>query len=201
MSFNIYLTSKWDTAADGIWTTHEGQELYRTIDPWTSSTVTIERATASGPNATYSTLATLRFRDFHSDVLKFGGNEYKEGDFFRKGPMFTSSMKDFFNWGRDRIFTGPDNVEYAWKLRKHAVELHLNDDSKTPKVIATFHPKKSSLMGLRRGEPAYLEIMPEGQHMIDLIFITFIYAEKIRYDRELSSAAGKAGVKLGNAVQ
>ncbi|KAF9032927.1 hypothetical protein BJ165DRAFT_1516209 [Panaeolus papilionaceus] len=204
MSFNIYLKSKWDSAADGIWTSHEGQVLYRTVDPWTSSTVTIERAVPNhsqpqGPKSQeYTTLATLKFRTFHSHVLAFGGREYKEDEYFKKGSMFPG-MKDFFNWGRDRIFTGPDGVEYAWKLKKKAVELHLNDDSKAPIVI--FHPKKSSLMGLRTGEPAYLEIMPQAQYLpVDLIFITFIYAEKLRHDREVSAAAGKLGTDMGGVA-
>lgn len=56
-------------------------------------------------------------------------------------------------------------------------------------------------MGLRTGEPAYLEIMPQAQHLpVDLIFITFIYAEKVRHDREVSAAAGKLGTDMGGVA-
>ena len=38
--------------------------------------------------------------------------------------------------------------------------------------MACYHPRKFGAIG---GTEASLEIFPEGQHIVDLIFVTFIY--------------------------
>jgi hypothetical protein len=50
--------------------------------------------------------------------------------------------------------------------------LELNDGSKTP--VAVYKRKRC-----RSREPATLEILPQGEHMLDLIVITWVYVEKI----------------------
>lgn len=85
---------------------------------------------------------------------------------------------------RQRVITGPDGRTYRWD---HPV-LELNDGSKTPIAIYTRSPRKSRLQ-------ATLEIMPEGEHMQDLIVLTWVYVEKlIRTKRTIKRAAMIAAV-------
>ena len=37
---------------------------------------------------------------------------------------------------------------------------------------------------MREARPPSLEIFPEGEHMVDLIVVTFVYIEKLRTDRD-----------------
>jgi hypothetical protein len=84
----------------------------------------------------------------------------------------------------------PDGREYMWKLGPTAPHLYLNDEHKTP--VAKFH--LPCLRWFRRPGAkscAWMEIFPEGEHLVDVILLTFIYVEKIRKDRE--SAAKTLG--------
>ena len=47
------------------------------------------------------------------------------------------------------------------------------------KRVASYHRRRS-----KDPQPTSLEILPEGEHMVDLILVTFVYVEKIRKDRE-----------------
>ncbi|KAJ3502817.1 hypothetical protein NLJ89_g8718 [Agrocybe chaxingu] len=113
--------------------------------------------------------------------------EWKTSEFFRK---------EGWGWyGSNRIFTGSDGKEYRWKMGSSVSELFLHDtakdttkhDSKThvPLLVARFHDPQVSMYQKRR--PASLEIFPVGEHMVELILITFIYIEKMRTDRQNSA--------------
>jgi hypothetical protein len=56
------------------------------------------------------------------------------------------------------------------------VQLCLNDSINTP--IAQFYPKKSQRFGIS-GDPAYLEIYPIGEWILDYIIVTFIFIQKM----------------------
>ncbi|KAH7908311.1 hypothetical protein BJ138DRAFT_1013027, partial [Hygrophoropsis aurantiaca] len=79
-----------------------------------------------------------------------------------------------------RTFNGPDGKSYMWSLGKWVPILYLNDGS--DKVIARFHRSNMGIIGKQRS--ACLEISPEGEHMVDIIIITFIYIEKLRRRKE-----------------
>jgi hypothetical protein len=68
-------------------------------------------------------------------------------------------------------------------------QLFLNDPSMTP--VATFHRKHRGIFSDKR--PASLEVFPPGEHMVDLILITFIYMEKLRKDSENSRKSHGGG--------
>jgi len=104
--------------------------------------------------------------------MRFGGEEYETGHFFSKKAL------GFF--GRDRVFIGPDGLEYQWSLGIRVPELVRLDSAKTP--IARFHRRRIGI--LKKKRLASLEIFPEGTHMLDLIIITFVYVQKIRNDAE-----------------
>ncbi|KAF8652784.1 hypothetical protein AX16_004176 [Volvariella volvacea WC 439] len=116
----------------------------------------------------FAHLAQVYFRQYGSDKIVMGGQKFYVSSFFRKEGL---------SWGgRDRIFTGPDGKEYRWILGYWEPKLVLNDRSKA--VVAVFH--KEVFGFFHNPENVYLEIMPNGEHMIDLILITFIYIEELR---------------------
>ncbi|KAF8652775.1 hypothetical protein AX16_004167 [Volvariella volvacea WC 439] len=127
----------------------------------------------------FAHLARIDFHTVHSDIISMGGQDHEASSFFKKGGL---------GWyGRDRVFTGPDGKEYVWELGISTSKLYLNDGSKT--MVANYYTKFWSFR--HKPENAYLEIMPNGEHMVDLIMITFLYIEKIRDERE--RAAQRAG--------
>ncbi|THU79388.1 hypothetical protein K435DRAFT_697847, partial [Dendrothele bispora CBS 962.96] len=78
------------------------------------------------------------------------------------------------------VFKASDGVEYKWVLGAWVPSLRTNDAMKTP--VATFHRRKYGIFS--KSEPAYLEIHPAGEHMLDELFITFIFVERIRKEKE-----------------
>ena len=48
--------------------------------------------------------------------------------------------------------------------------------------VAVYHRRRLGMVTDAR--PASLEIFAEGEHMVDLIVVTFVYIEKLRKDRE-----------------
>ena len=57
------------------------------------------------------------------------------------------------------------------------------DDKET--VIAQFHPRR-----LVKRQKAQLEVQPAGMKMLDYIVLTFLFAEKIRRDRDRAVQSG-----------
>ncbi|KAF9009733.1 hypothetical protein BDQ17DRAFT_1406716 [Cyathus striatus] len=167
--------------------TDEGHSIYRVKTPlkMVHLTSTIERAipniqqNSSGPE-TFGFLAAIEFHNITPSRIRYRGQEFSVNDFFRK-------KIDLTGLGSYRVFTGPDDKEYYWKLGNTA-ELFLNDDSKTP--VAHFHHKHYGIF--RKKRPASLEIFPAGEHMMDLILVTFIYIEKLRVDLEIAVSTGGA---------
>ncbi|TFK20909.1 hypothetical protein FA15DRAFT_707698 [Coprinopsis marcescibilis] len=104
-------------------------------------------------------------------------------DRLRMGTIFDVSADEMFRCepgiyfsGDDRIFLGPDNREYRWIATSRKVDLVVNDDTGT--LVAKFHHKHHEIFSfIQEPCPASFEIFPPGEHMIDLIMLTFIYAE------------------------
>ncbi|KAF5345048.1 hypothetical protein D9758_010441 [Tetrapyrgos nigripes] len=119
-------------------------------------------------------IAQIDWRRVRSTKFRFGdGKEVLSKDFFRR---------ESWGWyGRHRVFKAlSDGAEYKWILGAWVPSLRTNDASKTP--IAQFHRRRLGLFSKKA--PAYLEIYPQGEHMVDEIFTTFIYIEKIRKEKE-----------------
>ncbi|KAF8352175.1 hypothetical protein F5887DRAFT_912732 [Amanita rubescens] len=114
-------------------------------------------------------LAEIKFNTISSSVMSYDGKVYETSQFFSKK-----------GWRRDRVFTGPDSLEYQWILGCRFPELVRRDAARTP--VARFHRRCLGFFGKARR--ASLEIFPEGMHMVDLILVTFVYIQKIRNDAE-----------------
>ncbi|KDR82168.1 hypothetical protein GALMADRAFT_90776 [Galerina marginata CBS 339.88] len=177
-SRHLYLSSNkpWKST----FTTVEGQVIYKAES---GRTITISRILQSLNHGntlmdSFEHLAEIEYHTFRKSRIRYGGRDQTVNEFFRKQGW------GFF--GRNRVFTGPNGREYLWKLGSSACKLFLNDSSKAP--VAYFHRKKRGI--LRESRPASLEIFAEGEHMVDLIVVTFVYMEKYRKENEQSTQAG-----------
>jgi len=167
-------SNPWDTTFCNA----EGQIIYKTENPIyphsrTANQIAIKRILPSNSNDlatasedalrdSFSDLAELHFGLLSAARIRYNGIEKNTSQFFRKANILSSG----------RIFTGPDGKEYEWKLRLVDCKLYLKD---TKTLVARYHPRNlGEHLGPGRAE-ASLEIFPEGQHMVDLIFVTFIY--------------------------
>ncbi|KAG7441470.1 uncharacterized protein BT62DRAFT_936995 [Guyanagaster necrorhizus] len=109
--------------------------------------------------------------------MRYDGKEVKATTYLKK---------EGWGWyGRHRVFKGPDSKEYKWILGLRVPQLVLNDGSET--LIAKYHTRKCGLLSPGDARPAYLEICPGGEHMVDIIFFTFIYIEELREEKENGS--------------
>ncbi|KAF8888292.1 hypothetical protein BD779DRAFT_1408570, partial [Infundibulicybe gibba] len=74
------------------------------------------------------------------------------------------------------VFTAPDGKEYKWKINANSTSLVTNDSTKAH--VAKYLPKNY----IFNRRPGSLEISPAGEHIMDMILVTFIYMEMIRKD-------------------
>ncbi|KAF9532276.1 hypothetical protein CPB83DRAFT_807517 [Crepidotus variabilis] len=118
---------------------------------------------------TYLGEIEYRYHSFNPSRIKYNGQDQPVSTFFSKYTFYS----------RERTFTGADGREYSWKLNQRVCKLFIKG---TETLVAAFHRKRFGFFVEPR--PASLEIMPEGEHMIDLIVLTFIYVEKLRKDKE-----------------
>ncbi|KAK0186379.1 hypothetical protein F5146DRAFT_1227035 [Armillaria mellea] len=130
----------------------------------------------------FAPLGYIDWKVFVSSVLRYNGKEVKATGYLKK--------QGWGFYGRNRVFNGPDGKEYKWILGASISKLVLNDKSET--LIAKFHTRKFGLFSPGKARPAYLEILPEGEHMVDVIFFTFIYIEKIRKEKERAGQSSAA---------
>ncbi|KAI3601663.1 hypothetical protein WG66_009035 [Moniliophthora roreri] len=123
----------------------------------------------------FASLGRIDWRTLHSSSIKILDQEMETKHFLRRdgraGKLF----------GRNRVFTAPDGREYKWILGSHTSKLVLNDGNDID--VAKYHRENLGNLGIieekRRG---VLEIYPAGEHMVDLILVTFVYVEKVRRD-------------------
>ncbi|KAE9393801.1 hypothetical protein BT96DRAFT_878908 [Gymnopus androsaceus JB14] len=121
--------------------------------------------TTGHPNFVY--IAQIDWRVFDAKI-RFGTGHYSGREMLAKELLRMEQL------GRHYAFTGQDGKEYRWHLPLTCTKLTSNDTLETP--IATFH--RGKLFSLK--SRAYLEIFPEGLHMMDEILVTFIYIEQQR---------------------
>ncbi|KAF9528075.1 hypothetical protein CPB83DRAFT_894783 [Crepidotus variabilis] len=162
-----------------------GLVLYKAESPHSSLsggiTVSISKLM---PNNTYSPLAEIEYHSssgsFKDSRIRMGNVNLLAKEVLRKGDL-KGKLK---GWG-ERLYTGPDGIEYSWKMTPDNCEL-IQRQTKMP--IVTFHPKEEHLFSTKKIRPAFLEVLPQGQHMLDDIIITFVYMERIRSEKTTTAA-------------
>ncbi|KAG7086287.1 hypothetical protein E1B28_002251 [Marasmius oreades] len=126
-----------------------------------------------GSGDRFAHLARIDWKVVYSTLVR-GGEETSAKTFFRREGISGAL-------GRNRIFVGDDGREYRWLLGACTSELELNDEYKTP--VAKFDRRNvGSVFGFGKKRPAVLKNFPAGEHMVDLIMLTFLYIEHVRRD-------------------
>ncbi|KAF8914821.1 hypothetical protein CPB85DRAFT_1412059 [Mucidula mucida] len=197
---NLYLSTS-DTAINTLYTSSDGTVLYKTHTPTKLSgktTTTISRAVPSdipmreGESALeqigeqrFALLAQIDWRLISPTIIRFGGKEVEASSYL---------LKDGAGWGwytKNRVFTGPDGKEYKWILHNDSKAMKLirkqlvtNDASQRP--IAVYHRKHHGYFHPKR--EAFLEVLPQAEHMLDIVLITYVFVEKIRKENEEAAA-------------
>ncbi|KAI0081488.1 hypothetical protein K474DRAFT_1578782, partial [Panus rudis PR-1116 ss-1] len=87
-------------------------------------------------------------------------------------------------WKSSRAFTGPDGRTYVWHESLGACHVNLEDGNNPTVKVAEYKQRN-----IFKGEKPYLEIYPEGEHMADLIVITWLYYETRRRRRKQNAGA------------
>jgi len=167
--------------------TTEGQVLYKIETPGTDVVLpgkltTIRRIVLNETDSaskvdmqdTYCELAVIEWHLTESSKLRYNGKEVDISEFMpAEGSLGLV--------GRPRVFQAPDGVSYKWSLGMVEVPvLTTNDGSNI--TIAQFHRQHFGIIGKAR--PAGLEILAGGEHILDLIVITFVYVELLRRKRQ-----------------
>ncbi|PPQ88141.1 hypothetical protein CVT25_004897 [Psilocybe cyanescens] len=130
----------------------------------------------------FKKVSEIEFHAISSTIIRHGGSELKTSEFFKK--------EGWAWYGGNRIFTGPDKKQYIWKMGSSISELFLqNTDfsekkgkAHVPFLIARYYSPRHSVH--HEKIPASLEIFKAGEHMTELILITFIYIEEMRRQRQ-----------------
>ncbi|KIK64377.1 hypothetical protein GYMLUDRAFT_39922 [Collybiopsis luxurians FD-317 M1] len=189
MSFNLYQKQhNLEPVLNNTWYDDEGYTVYTCHTPFRVSphrTTTISKSvrevnnddtgndqnseTPSVDRTNIIYLAQIDWNIIKSSKMRFGsgrfsGREIEAKEYIKK--------EGWSLYGRNCTFTGEDGKKYKWRIVGLNPELILNDTSETP--VALFHRETLST------KSSHLEVFPTGQHMVDEIFVTFIYIEQLR---------------------
>ncbi|KDQ49675.1 hypothetical protein JAAARDRAFT_42689 [Jaapia argillacea MUCL 33604] len=156
----------------------QDQPVYKIDTPirLTRSTTTITRCPRNYSEQQDEELARIHWHVIHQTEFVFQGKILKVGNFLQR----TGFLR------RDWKFTAPDGREYKWNPRLTSMELILNDGSDT--VVASFREGNIGIFSPKRS--SCLEIFLSGQHMIDIIVVTFVYAEQRRRESRDAASSG-----------
>ncbi|KAF9536663.1 hypothetical protein CPC08DRAFT_652052, partial [Agrocybe pediades] len=101
-----------------------------------------------------------------SSVIRYKGKEWKTSEFFKR------EGKGWY--GSDRLFSAEDGTTYLWKLEKNVSEVS---------TLVSSSPQKPSHQPNQKQAPTCINIFPAGEHIVDLIILTFLYIERLRIQR------------------
>jgi len=158
----------------------EGQIRYKSVTPgsvFKATRVTTISKVIPNPSPgdmvdSFAELAAIEWHMFLSARLKYGDIERSMAEFMPSKGVF----------GIYRIFTAPgDGRSFRWKLGDRRSTLELNDGSKM--LVAQSHRSDRGMFG-KPPRQARLEIFPGFESLVDIILITFVFAEKLRKDCE-----------------
>lgn len=168
-----------------IYSDSEGRALYKVQTPFTlakgrrwdisrvrdAATDSIHQLNSpyTSSSSAYESLAQIHWRK-DTVTLFFGEQRITADDFFQRGGVY----------GRNRTFTGPDGQGYKWILGTIHPQLVRNDEHQTP--VAKFH-REHHRMPFIKHRLAFLDIYPPGEDIVDFVFITFLYIQKVRQDQ------------------
>ncbi|KAL4081400.1 hypothetical protein V8B97DRAFT_21216 [Scleroderma yunnanense] len=119
---------------------------------------------AHRPDGNTEMLSIITWNGSGSDKIWLGGSEINAEELLRKR-RFSSS----------RVFIGPDNHTYKWKIQTPSLWLKRTD---TSNELARYHERNRGITS--PAHPPRLQISSELlAHMLDYIVVTFIYVQML----------------------
>ncbi|KAH6899156.1 hypothetical protein BKA70DRAFT_383064 [Coprinopsis sp. MPI-PUGE-AT-0042] len=168
--------------------TEDGQVVYRAVSPFqlVGRRATIDKVVPNDEHSSdmqdrFRRIGEIKFNAISPAKITWEGVMKEVTAFFRKEKRKWGGRGGH---GSDRIFTGPDGLEYRWDIGSTTERpiLYLGGERKV--VVAQFKKKKLGVLS-SAARPATLEIDDElGKHMADIIVITLAYIEHLRRDRD-----------------
>ncbi|EAU80768.1 hypothetical protein CC1G_04878 [Coprinopsis cinerea okayama7 len=168
-------------AFDATYSDEEGKVLYKvkSAGKYSENKYLIEKAGEDGkgqlvPFAEIEMSGT----SLKSDVLRIlvGDWQVNADEYLKEG-----------KYDSERTFVAPDGKEYRWEMQSDRSELCLNDASKT--LMGKYHRKKYGIFHDK--SPAYFEIQPSAEGIVDVVVLTYVYMECLRQkksDEDLDNA-------------
>ncbi|KAF8162631.1 hypothetical protein B0H34DRAFT_651790 [Crassisporium funariophilum] len=190
----------------GTFKSEEGQVVYDVVSPWKlkGKTTTIYRHQHVNDTVTQGStyrrvsmekarpqdmpsikeestkVAEIEFHTYRPSRIRFGGQDLSEHEIFASRGRIVDHIRT------ERVFHGTDGKEYVWTMQERTkLSLSLNNDDRTP--IAIFHPRGPGI--LRAESQPVFEVYPEGEHMLDLILVTFIFVQSLRKEHRTRATA------------
>ncbi|KDQ60509.1 hypothetical protein JAAARDRAFT_126342 [Jaapia argillacea MUCL 33604] len=155
--------------------------VYRIETPYSfglRKDTTVYRRAGTYPDTHFEEMARIHRHHFHQSEIVYGGKILRVGDYLRKIGVI----------GQNRKSIAPDGKQYKWVLQMRGQKVLITNDFNET-FIASF---KEANFGIRKPKHAgCLQIFPSGQHMMDLIVVTFVYLEEKRKHNN-GSAGGPA---------
>ncbi|KAG2070039.1 hypothetical protein BDR04DRAFT_1077403 [Suillus decipiens] len=183
----IWLILSTERVRNTIITNEQGQVLYKTDTSFRllgAHTTIIQKIKPNDDQYhmrdQFEVLGEIEWHKFTSSKFRTGGTEVETKQFIPKKGLLGR------NFGRKRVFIGPDGRPYRWDLKFKVVILSRDDGSQME--VARFHRATRGIIGKKR--KAMLEVSPEVAHMMDTVIMTFIYVEKLRRDKEDGAKRG-----------
>ncbi|KAI6110892.1 hypothetical protein EDD16DRAFT_1225567 [Pisolithus croceorrhizus] len=173
------LTFSTKTYLNSVLSDEQGQQLYTiSTTGLLNSKTTITKHDQRGENDIIGVITWRTYRDT-TIWLKATGSEVAAKSLLHS-ELFSSR----------RTFTAPDGKAYVWNLWRTNCTL---EEQGTSLQLVKYHRRNVGIMS--PSHPQYLEISPSVYHMLDLVVVTFIYAERISRRKEVGAraAASAAG--------
>ncbi|KIJ58384.1 hypothetical protein HYDPIDRAFT_119575 [Hydnomerulius pinastri MD-312] len=147
----------------------EGRKLYNTSTPtfaWNDKTTITKYPHGEGGNP--EIMGIIEYHMLHDAKVQFMGKEVMLKDLLKE---------ETFSSGR--YFIGPDDRKYVRKHNSSTCQLY---EENSDMELVKFHQKNWGIM--KPSHPPYLDISSSVEHMLDLVIITYLCADKLREDEE-----------------
>ncbi|KAF8162682.1 hypothetical protein B0H34DRAFT_290509 [Crassisporium funariophilum] len=168
---------------EGTYRTEQGQLIYQVDTPYKisgrKSTIYRSMPGASshhGSEQNLAKVAEIEFHQFSPTILRYGDRETSEHELFEGG----NGTLDLTYSTRDRPFTAPDGRRYVW-VPGASRDAKLYLDGPQMKLVAEHH---LAHLGILHTESSHIfEVLPDAEHILDFIFMTYIFIQELARNR------------------
>ncbi|KAF8162683.1 hypothetical protein B0H34DRAFT_671857 [Crassisporium funariophilum] len=166
-----------DVPNKGTYSTEQGQLIYKVDTPFKVSgrTSTIYRSMPTqGGGQQLTKIGEIEYHRWSPTKLRYGDKEMSEHEIFEG-----KSSSQYAT--RDRPFTAPDGRRYIWVMgSSNDVRLFLDGQQKI--LVAQHHHRHLGVA--HDNSPISFEVLPNGEHILDFLFLTYLFVENLQEQRK-----------------